>query len=217
MSRTPALIFVGPSGVGKNTVAEWILNAEHTPFSLSRSLTTRQARDTFASEYLYVSEEEFRARIDARKMLEYTKYGENYYGTPMSEIERCEEEGKIPFLILNIGGVENIRRDYPDLPIYAVYLYAEPDLILERLKARDLGDGCEDNLAHLRKRMENNREDYLALAAGQYRLYDAFVENIYSDEAAALALELYERREPLCEARAEEMRKFFIRAAEYEF
>ena len=152
MKHAPILILVGPSGVGKNTVAEVLLGAKDSPFSYSRSLTTRDPRGTFADEYLYVSEEEFLSRVQAGKMLEYTRYGENYYGTPMSEVERAEAEGKISLMILDINGVESIRRDHPSLPIFAVYLYADPKEIKDRLESRDLGDGNEENRARINRR-----------------------------------------------------------------
>ena len=193
MSTERVLILVGASGVGKNTVAEILLNEENSRFSYSRSLTTRDPRGTFTAEYLYVSEEEFLSRVHAGKMLEYTRYGENYYGTPMSEVERAAAEGKASLMILDINGVESIRRDHPSLPIFAVYLYADPKEIRSRLEGRDLLDGSEENRNKIFKRIGQNREDFLSLSEGRYRLFDAFVENTDAKEAASLALHLYEK------------------------
>ena len=72
MIFAPALILVGASGVGKNTVAEILLAGEHSPFTYTRSLTTREPRGTFSDEYLYVTEAEFLSRVSNGKMLEYT-------------------------------------------------------------------------------------------------------------------------------------------------
>lgn len=213
MKRAPALILAGASGVGKNTVAEALLGMENSPFLYTRSLTTRAPRDTFTSEYLYVSESEFLSRVKAGKMLEYTCYGENYYGTPMSEIERAETEGKIPLMILDINGVESIRRDYPDFPIYAVYLYAEPVKIIDRLENRDHAENREG----LQKRLENNREDFLSLAEGRMRLFDAFVENNTVEKAAKSTLLHYRENRLASEESLFAMRDFFLRAAKFIF
>ena len=194
MKHAPILILVGPSGVGKNTVAEVLLGAKDSPFSYSRSLTTRDPRGTFADEYLYVSEEEFLSRVQAGKMLEYTRYGENYYGTPMSEVERAEAEGKISLMILDINGVESIRRDHPSLSIFAVYLYADPKEIKGRLESRDLGDGNEENRARINRRLQNNREDFRSLSEGRLALFDAFVENCCVESAAKKVLSLYHEK-----------------------
>lgn len=217
MNYEPALILVGASGVGKNTVAEILLSDERKLFTYSRSLTTRDPRGTFADEYLYVSEEEFLTRVNAGKMLEYTRYGENYYGTPLSEVERANAEGKIPLMILDINGVESIRHNHPSLPIYAVYLYAEPSEIRRRLEERDLLDGSEENRDKVRKRLKNNREDFTSLAEGRLKLFDAFVENAVASDAAARVLALYKENAILDEASSLSMRDFFIRAAKFEF
>ncbi|MBP3592287.1 MAG: guanylate kinase [Clostridia bacterium] len=217
MMHAPALILVGPSGVGKNTVAEILLGAKDSPFSYSRSLTTRDPRGTYADEYLYVSEQEFLSRVQAGKMLEYTLYGGNYYGTPMSEVERSHSEGKIPLMILDINGVESIRRDHPSLPIFAVYLYADPAQIRDRLQARDLGDGCEENRKRIARRLENNREDFRSLADGRLHLFDAFVENLCADAAAREVLSIFEERRLLSAQEAITMRDYFLRAVNFEF
>ena len=213
MSTERVLILVGASGVGKNTVAEILLNAENSRFSYSRSLTTRDPRGTFASEYLYVSEDEFLSRVNAGKMLEYTRYGENYYGTPVSEVERATAEEKASLMILDINGVESIRRDHPALPIFAVYLYADPKEIRSRLEGRDLLDGSEENLKKIQKRIDQNRADFLSLSEGRYRLFDAFVENADAKEAARLALRLYENDIRIRESDALSMRDRFAKMA----
>ena len=217
MKQAPILILAGASGVGKNTIAEVLLGAENSPFSYSRSLTTREPRGTFTDEYLYVTEEGFLSHVKAGKMLEYTRYGENYYGTPMSEVERANAEGKIPLMILDINGVESIRRDHPDLPIYAVYLYADPAEIRRRLEMRDFPCACSECIEKMNNRMKNNRDDFRSLAEGRYRLFDAFVENNVVADAAGRVLSLYAAKASISDASMLSMREFFIRAAKFEF
>ena len=82
------LILAGPSAVGKTTVADYILKS-YPSFSLVRSATTRAKRgDGHDAEYIYLSREEFNARLLSGKMLEHTEYANEMYGTPASEIER---------------------------------------------------------------------------------------------------------------------------------
>jgi guanylate kinase len=217
MSCAAALILVGASGVGKNTVAEILLSMEGSPFTYTRSLTTREVRGTFSDEYLYVSEEEFLSRVSGGKMLEYTRYGGKFYGTPVSEVERARLEGKIPLMILDINGVESIRRDHPELPIYAVYLYADPREIALRLEKRDLLDGSEENRHKIRMRLRNNREDFRSLADGRYASFDAFVENKDMNECARAVMRSYEASEPLNEAQCAYMRSLFEKMSHIEF
>ena len=73
------LVIVGPSGVGKTTVANRVV--ERSPsFEFVRSATTRAPRgDGNDSEYLYLTREEFLGRVNSGKMLEYMEYGGNLY------------------------------------------------------------------------------------------------------------------------------------------
>ena len=97
--RICALVLAGPSGGGKTTVMNELVGSDYG-FELVRSATTREKRgDGNDGEYIYLSKDEFSGQIKAGKMLEFTEYGGNLYGTPHSEIERIVKEDKIPLLI----------------------------------------------------------------------------------------------------------------------
>ncbi len=216
MSNAPALVLVGASGVGKNTVAEALLRKREARFSYIRSLCTREPRSTFADEYIYVDEADFLCRIENGEMLEHTRYGDHLYGTPISEVKRVRKEGSLPLMILDINGVESIRRDHPDFPIYAVYLYAAPSEILCRLEKRDLALGDAQAREKIRKRQRSNREDFLALSLGKIRLFDAFVENALLSDCVRAVLQRYRSAEKICGAELEEMQALFSRMSKEE-
>ncbi len=216
MINAPALILVGASGVGKNTVAEALLSAAESPFFYIRSLCTREKRETFTDEYIYVSEEEFLRRIEKGEMLEHTRYGGHLYGTPMSEIQKAREEGKIPLMILDINGVESIRRNHPDLSVYAVYLYADPIEIRRRLEERDLRMNTAEEREKVRRRLENNRADFRVLAKEKHLLFDTFVENRLVAETANRVLALYREKASVSEEEKLAMLVFFKNAVSFE-
>lgn len=214
MMQAAALILAGASGVGKNTVAEALLCEKNSPFSYIRSLSTRAPRKTFTDEYIYVSEEEFLRRIENGEILEHTRYGGYLYGTPISEIKAAYASGKIPLMILDIRGVENLRRNHPDFSVYAVYLYADPAEIRHRLEMRDLRENTAEEQARVLRRLESNREDFRALAKGQYRLFDAFVENRLVEEAVKRVLALYTEKALVSREEKLAMGDFFKNAAQ---
>jgi len=135
------LILAGPSGVGKTTVAEALLNKEGSEYSLVRSITTREKRgDGFDDEYIYSDREEFLRRVEGGEILEYTEYAGQLYGTPRSEIERILSEGKTPLLILDLNGVVSFSKNKGDLSPCAIYVLAGVATLNMRLIERYRAD-----------------------------------------------------------------------------
>ena len=79
------IVLSGPSGVGKGTVRKEIFDSDDNDFQYSVSMTTRQMRpgEVDGKDYYFVSKEEFEDEIKSGGMLEYAKYVDNYYGTPL--------------------------------------------------------------------------------------------------------------------------------------
>jgi guanylate kinase len=77
------ILFVvsAPSGAGKTTLCDAL---RQTPdFVYSVSCTTREPRagEMAGEDYHFISEEEFRSRIEAGEFLEHAKVHDDYYGT----------------------------------------------------------------------------------------------------------------------------------------
>ncbi len=80
-------VITGPSGVGKGTLIEQLL--ERIPeLELSISATTREPRpgEVDGRDYFFLSPEEFRRRLEAGDFLEHASYSGNYYGTLREEV-----------------------------------------------------------------------------------------------------------------------------------
>lgn len=77
------LILSSPSGAGKTTIVNALLESE-THLKTSISVTTREKRsnEVDGRDYHFVTPEEFKKRIDAGDFLEYAEVFGNYYGTP---------------------------------------------------------------------------------------------------------------------------------------
>ena len=84
------IVLSGPSGVGKGTVRKALFNMEGHNLVYSISMTTRSPRngEVNGEDYYFVSKEEFEDRIKKGKMLEYAQFVNNYYGTPLDEVEK---------------------------------------------------------------------------------------------------------------------------------
>ena len=137
------VILVGPSAVGKTTVGHAMLEMSDR-YELVRSVTTREMRaDSFGSEYIYISREEFIHQIEIGGVLEHTEYAGQLYGTPRSEIDRITSEGRVPLLILDLNGADSLFKAEGIAPC-TIYLYDELEVINDRLKARYISDNTSE-------------------------------------------------------------------------
>ncbi len=130
------VVLSGPSGSGKDTVLAELFKLD-IGLVQSVSMTTRKPRDkeTDGVDYLFVDEDCFVSAIENGKMLEYAKYGNNYYGTPKAPIDNWLNENKIVVLKIEVQGAGNIRKIYPD----AVSIFLTPpnkQILEKRLRSR---------------------------------------------------------------------------------
>ena len=171
------LVIAGASGAGKTTVASAMLK-KYKELGFVRSVTTRAPRgDGHDSEYIYIDREEFMRKALGGELVEYMQYGDNMYGTPISELKRIFEEGKIPLLILDVEGVKSLRKRSFDFTPVIVYLWEELSVIESRLYERDVKNSpTKEKLLAFEKRRAMNRRDYLCMP-DIYPLFDLFIKN----------------------------------------
>ena len=135
------ILFVlsGPSGTGKGTVCERILEREDT-LAISVSATTRERKngEVDGKTYHYVTRDEFESMIDRGDMLEYALYNGNYYGTPKAAVESLLSEGKDVMLEIAPQGALQVKKLFPA----AVLIFLIPPSMKE-LKRRLLTRGRE--------------------------------------------------------------------------
>lgn len=139
--RGMLIVLSGPSGVGKGTVRKALFNEPDVDFQYSISMTTRKPREgeVNGKDYFFVSKEEFEENIKNGDMLEYAKYVDNYYGTPLKYVNETLDSGRDVFLEIEVNGAMQVRANSPE----AVFVFlTPPDLI--SLKNRLIGRGTDD-------------------------------------------------------------------------
>ncbi len=140
-SKGSLVVLSGPSGSGKDSVCER-LKEYNDNFWLSISCTTRKPRngEEDGINYFFVSEEEFKQKIENDDLLEYAVYNGNYYGTPKSKIHEYLDNGTDVILVIEVQGALKIKHKIPE----AIFIFLMPptmkDLVY-RLKKR----GTETN------------------------------------------------------------------------
>ena len=88
MSKGKLFVISGASGVGKSTVLKLVM-AARKDLAFSVSATTRPPRpgETHGVHYYFITKEEFLNLIEKDAFLEYDNHNDNYYGTPVSQLE----------------------------------------------------------------------------------------------------------------------------------
>lgn len=170
----PLIIIVsGPGGAGKGTLVDELLRQDDRLW-LSRSWTTRQRRDGEAEDaYVFVSRDEFEARISAGEFLEWTEFLGNYYGSPAPEPADRHDI----VLEIELHGAQQVKQLHPE----ALLVFVMPPS-REEQQRRLQGRGDPDHHVETRLRKAEDEErlggeladlvlvnDDLARAVGQLR------------------------------------------------
>jgi len=179
------LVLVGPSGVGKSTVAR--LLSERLSFRYIVSATTRSRRpgDEKGKTYDHITREEFFRRLDAEQFLEFASVFDDYYATPRHPALDYLAAGDDVLMEIDVQGALQVRAAYPKA-LLVFLLPPTEETLLQRLTLRGREDGAE-----IRKRYRNARRE-IAMARGS-RAFDAMVVNDNLDHCVTEIVRLVEK------------------------
>ncbi len=171
-------IISGPSGCGKNTVYDALTQKTDTLMQ-TVSVTTRAPRngETDGIDYYFVSRDEFLERVKNGEFIEYVNYGENYYGTLKSEVERITGKGKNVVLVIEVQGALNIKKAFPEA-VSIFILPPSPDELRKRILAR--GENTPEEL-----------EVRLSIAAEEMKFRDSYDYCVVNDKLDECVEEIY--------------------------
>lgn len=114
MSKGLLFVMSGPSGTGKGTICERLLESEDIFLSVSSTTREKRAGETDGVTYNYTTVEEFKAMIDSGEMLEYAVYSGNYYGTPRASVQKMLDSGKNVLLEIEPQGALKVKKLFPE-------------------------------------------------------------------------------------------------------
>lgn len=142
MDKGHLFVVSGPSGAGKGTICQKLV--EQTDVELSISMTTRNPRplEKQGENYHFVTKEEFLQTIEENGLLEYAEVYGNYYGTPKTLVMEKLNAGKDVILEIDIQGAMKVKQSYPG----GVFIFILPPSMTE-LRKRITGRGSESEEA----------------------------------------------------------------------
>lgn len=165
------LLILGPSGVGKDTIINMLLEKYPEIFYKLPSYTTREKRkgEIDGKDYFFITKEEFKVMKDENKLFGIQEYNDNFYASNKSKLYELIKKGdKIIILNYNIETVKAIKDEF-DFNYIAIFPPSEDEL-RNRLKNR--GTKPEE----LEKRMQNSlREKNLIIEAN-------YIKDIFTND-----------------------------------
>jgi len=182
-SKGKLVVISAPSGTGKGTVINELLKLR-PDFVFSVSATTRKPRPGEADgvEYRFLSHEQFNEMIEDDEFLEYAKYVDEYYGTPVKPIKESIDSGVTVILDIEVQGAKQVMSK--DIDALTIFITA-PDM--EELENRLRGRGTDSD-EKIISRLERAKQEL-----EEKKHYDYVVINDSASRAAEEILSIIEK------------------------
>ncbi|MDE6543104.1 MAG: guanylate kinase [Muribaculaceae bacterium] len=172
------VVISAPSGCGKSTIIKAVREMPGMDLQFSVSATNREPRpgETDGVSYYFLSDDEFRRRLDAGDFVEYCEvYPGRFYGTLKSEVERTRGEGHDVILDIDVVGGVNVKEIFGDEALSLFIMPPSVDELRRRLEHRGT-----DSAERITERV--GRAEY---EIGFAPRYDKVVVNDQLDDAVA--------------------------------
>ena len=133
------LVVSGPSGVGKGTLVERLLQARpECVLSISATTRPRRPHEGDGVQYHFMTRDEFERRREAGLFLESAEVHGYLYGTPRAFVDEQLGRGQVVVLEVDVQGGASIRRADRS----AVSVFVAPPSV-SALRERLLGRGAD--------------------------------------------------------------------------
>lgn len=152
MSKKGLLVVISaPSGGGKTTIIQRVLDSANDDFRYSVSVTTRPRRpnEVDRSDYYFVDINKFQEHLKRGEFVEWAEVHGDYYATPKSILDKWLNESKIILLDVDVDGGLEIKNEYKDLSVLIFIKPPSLESLIQRLKSRKT-----ENEAEIEKRLQ---------------------------------------------------------------
>ena len=179
MDKGLLVVISGPSGAGKGTIYQRVI--ERTGMKRSVSVTTRKPREGEVEgvNYYFRTEEEYQQMIAAGEFLETAAVYNNFYGTPKAPVFENLDNGYDVLFEVDVHGAKSIKKKYPEA--IAIFVMT-PDF--ETLEQRLRGSGTESEDS-LKTRLGAAKREL-----GKYEMFDYIVFNDDAEQAIGDVLDI---------------------------
>jgi len=167
MTQGNLYIISAPSGAGKTSLIKKLIpTVDNLMVSVSHTTRTQRAGETEGVDYFFMSQNEFKKKINQQEFLEYAQVFDNFYGTTQNSVQNNLDHGQDVILEIDWQGADQIRRLLPDA-ITIFILPPSTDILHKRLQGRG-----QDSKEIIERRMQD-----AVTEMSHYAEYDYIVVN----------------------------------------
>lgn len=158
MKKGLLIIMSGPSGVGKGTIRQKVMEDPSLKLYFSVSVTTRQMRagEKHGREYWFINQDEFDDLMNNGKLLEWNRYVGHSYGTPIDPINEHRAAGDNVLMEIDVHGATHVLKKVQGDKGVLTFFILPPSL--EELERRIRGR-CSEDEETIQRRLNQAREE----------------------------------------------------------
>ena len=168
MSKNKFIIIAAPSGSGKSSIVNMLLNDNNLKLNFSTSATTRHKRvnEVDGKNYYFFSKEKFKEKIKNNEFVEWEEvYKDTFYGTLINELENTTKNIVFDIYWQGTRQIRNKNLNYKLLTIFI--LPPSKNELMKRLIKRE-----KKNMKTVKRRMKEFKKDLT-----RWKEYDYVVIN----------------------------------------
>ena len=179
------VIISGPSGVGKSTICKEVVKNLDAFLSVSATTRARSESEQDGQDYVFLTRDDFQAKIREGEFLEYAEVFGNYYGTPKQPVDEALAARRIVILEIDVQGALQVKEIRPEARTIFVLPPHKKEL-QRRIDSRGRG---EDEITKNRRLETASRE-----IATAWQHYDHMVVNDNLDQAVQEVVDIIQEK-----------------------
>ena len=149
-------VISAPSGTGKTSLIKSLLEdpmSSNTKLGISCTTREKRPKEKDGISYFFISEEEFKERVNNKNFLEYAEVFGNLYGTPKDWVLSILAKDKNVILELDIQGALQVKETFPNTQTIFIIPPSYEDLT-KRLEQR-----AQDSTEEIQRRLKEARKE----------------------------------------------------------
>lgn len=166
MKKGLFVVISGPAGTGKGTVIRELLKSDEYVYSVSATTRAPRPGEIDGKNYYFIQRSDFEELIARNEMMEYTRYCENYYGTPLKKALEAVDAGKNLILELEVEGAINVKKLFPEAVLIMIL---SPSFAEQEARLRGRATETEEVIE---KRLARTKEEVPLLGEYDYIVYN---------------------------------------------